>query len=468
MAQKRTTTKKSTKSRRSQKKRTQKGKVYIAPYKIIILCAAIIAVCMGLLVVTTFVNQKEYDKQQTFLTEQENQKKQEEQKKAEEQRKAEEKRLAEEKAKAEKAKAEKAKAEKLAKEKATSEKKKKDAEVAAKKTKPAPTEPAPAPEKNAPKTTAPAPAKPTSKTTETVPAKPAPKTAAPTSTKPSPASSKPAESNAKSEQPVRTPNTDAKLPEKTEPAKNSQAPAASTPVTKKSEFNFPPAKNGAQLVILLDDGGQNLNHLQKFLDLPFPVTIAVLPQLAHSKDSAAKIRASGKELMLHQPMQAVNANVNPGPGAITPTMDEAQIKSTLFKNITEIGPIAGFNNHEGSLITADAEKMETVLKYASENGIYFLDSRTNVDTKVPLVAHELGLSYYERNGRFLDNVKTRENAITEIRKNLDIANRDGVVIMIGHIWSADFLPAALMEVYPELVEKGYKFTTVSKSCGLKR
>ena len=172
--------------------------------------------------------------------------------------------------------------------------------------------------------------------------------------------------------------------------------------------------------------------------------------------------------MLHQPMQAVNANVNPGPGAITPAMTEEEIKQTLFKNISEIGPIAGFNNHEGSLITADAEKMEVVLKYASENGIYFLDSRTNVNTTVPAVANALGLSYYERNGRFLDNVKTRENAITEIRKNLDIANRDGVVIMIGHIWSADFLPAALMEVYPELVQKGYNFTTVSNCRGLKR
>ncbi len=49
MAQKRASkAKTTTKSRRTQKKRTKKGKVYIAPYKIIILCAAIIAICMGL------------------------------------------------------------------------------------------------------------------------------------------------------------------------------------------------------------------------------------------------------------------------------------------------------------------------------------------------------------------------------------------------------------------------------------
>ena len=39
--------------------------------------------------------------------------------------------------------------------------------------------------------------------------------------------------------------------------------------------------------------------------------------------------------------------------------------------------------------------------------------------------------------------------------------------MIGHIWSADFLPEFLQEVYPELVKKGYTFSTVSKSKALK-
>lgn len=227
-------------------------------------------------------------------------------------------------------------------------------------------------------------------------------------------------------------------------------------------FNFPDAVNHAQLVFIFDDGGQNLSHLNRFLKLPFPITIAVLPKLVHSKESAQKIRTSGNEVMLHQPMQSINPKVNPGPGAITPGMSEDQIISTLFQNITEIGPISGVNNHEGSAITADAEKMAVVMKTVNEEGLYFLDSRTNVETKVPYVAKEMGYHYYERN-IFLDNEKTRENALTELKKGLNIANKNGVVIMIGHVWSADFLPAFLEEVYPELVRKGYTFKTVSNS-----
>lgn len=233
-------------------------------------------------------------------------------------------------------------------------------------------------------------------------------------------------------------------------------------IVQKKDFDFPDAINNAKIAFVFDDGGQNLMQLEKFLSLPFPITIAVLPKLPHSIDSAKKIRASKNELILHQPMQSVNENVNPGKGAITPEMSENQIISVLFENVNEIAPISGLNNHEGSAITADAEKMATVLKFASEEGIYFLDSRTNVQTKVPYVAEQMGYSYYERN-IFLDNEKTRENVLKELKKGLNIANRDGQVIMIGHIWSADFLPELLKEIYPELTKKGYKFIKVSQA-----
>ncbi|MCQ2585309.1 MAG: divergent polysaccharide deacetylase family protein [Treponema sp.] len=237
---------------------------------------------------------------------------------------------------------------------------------------------------------------------------------------------------------------------------------------KKADFNFPQASNNAQLCILLDDGGQNLDDLKKFLALKIPVTVAVLPKLRDSVSSAQAVRASGyAELMLHQPMQAVNLNVNPGPGAIKPDMTSSQITNLVLENLREVGPVSGMNNHEGSLITADAEKMETVINLAHMQGIYFLDSRTNVETKIPYVSRELGYGWYERNGYFLDNQKTREEFLKELRKNLDIANKTGCVIMIAHVWSADYMPALIREVYPELVAKGYSFTTVGKSKGLK-
>jgi len=275
-------------------------------------------------------------------------------------------------------------------------------------------------------------------------------------TKPAP---KPAES-VKPPKPAVKPETKTETKPATDASASVSKPAPAA-APKKSSFNFPAAKNGAKIAFLLDDGGQNLNHLEKFVTLPFPITVAVLPRLQYSVESAARVRSSGNELMLHQPMQSVNNSVNPGPGAITPDMSDDQIISTLFYNVNQIGPIAGINNHEGSAITADAEKMAVVMKFTSEEGLYFLDSRTNVETKVPYVADALGYSYYERN-IFLDNEKTKDNVIKELNKGLKIANQNGQAIMIAHVWSADFLPELLREIYPELESKGYKIVTVSQ------
>lgn len=261
------------------------------------------------------------------------------------------------------------------------------------------------------------------------------------------------------------------LPEKKvqEPVKieqNKQKEEIKAPLQKTSDIPYiPPAVNSAKLVIVFDDGGQNLNQLAKCLALPFPVTVAVLPRLPHSRESAEKVRVSGNEVILHQPMQSVNPNVNPGAGAVKPGMSEDEIRTLLFQNINEIAPVTGMNNHEGSLITADREQISYVMKVASDEGIFFLDSRTNSETQVPYVANALGYSYYERN-IFLDNKKTRENIISEFMKGLSIANKNGAAIMIGHVWSAEILPGVLAELYPLVKEKGYRFTTVSNSGAL--
>lgn len=251
-------------------------------------------------------------------------------------------------------------------------------------------------------------------------------------------------------------------PERKSETISSEKNAAQNPPASMQDFGFPPASKNAVLCVVFDDGGQNVAQLKKCVALPFPVTVAVLPRLAHSKECAALVRQSGNEVILHQPMQAMNLGVNPGEGAILPEMSGGEIAATLSQNIAEIAPIAGINNHEGSLITEDEVKVGFVLETVHQKGIYFLDSRTSSATKVPSVSMEMGLSYFQRD-IFLDNEKTRENILHELKRGVEIANRQGFVIMIGHVWSAEILPDVLAEVYPELKKKGYRFSTVSNS-----
>lgn len=226
----------------------------------------------------------------------------------------------------------------------------------------------------------------------------------------------------------------------------------------REDFGIPQAVGNPKIALVFDDGGYSLSDLQHFLDLPFPLAVAVLPQLKNSVAAAQKIRASGKELLLHQPMQAIDLSVDPGPGAITPTMHTYEIAEVVRQNIAQIGPVAGMNNHEGSLITESAPKIGAVLEVCKNTGIFFLDSRTTANSVVSQVAMEFGMNILERD-IFLDNTPNREDILKEFLKGVKVANRDGYAIMIGHIWSGSNLANLLEEVYPVLKSKGYTLVT---------
>jgi polysaccharide deacetylase 2 family uncharacterized protein YibQ len=213
-------------------------------------------------------------------------------------------------------------------------------------------------------------------------------------------------------------------------------------------------------VFVFDDAGHNLKQLEPFLRLPFPCTIAVLPGLEYSGETARRIRAAGKEAILHQPMQAINRSKDPGPGAITEGMSPDRIKATVRKNLAEVWPVVGINNHEGSLITAEDEAMRAVLAVAREKGIYFLDSRTNAKTRAPAIAREMKMTIWER-AVFLDNAQDRASIEEAVNGGLKLAEKKGAAIMIGHIWSAD-LADVLSEMYPELVSQGYSLSTIAR------
>jgi len=300
-----------------------------------------------------------------------------------------------------------------------------------------------------------------SKKTETTQKKETPKTEIPQSSSRESSKKTPEEKN-KTQETKKTQTTQNVVTQKTEQKKETTTAQEKTSVTPKQEVDIPVAKPGSKgtIILVLDDAGHNLNHLAPYLQLPFPCTIAVLPGLAHSVEAAQKIRQANKELILHQPMQSLNLDLDPGPNAITPSMYTLDIERTVTANIKEIGPIAGMNNHEGSLITETEWAIGSVLDVCDAHGIYFLDSRTTANTKAPAAAQERGMTIYQRD-IFIDNSPDKNAMKKEIEKGLAIAEKKGLVIMIGHI-RPHGLDALLQEMYPQLVKQGYAFKTITQ------
>ena len=247
-------------------------------------------------------------------------------------------------------------------------------------------------------------------------------------------------------------------PVENRPVENRPAPEALPPA---GISERPPVSRGT-LVFVIDDAGNNLRDLEPFLKISVPLTIAVLPGLPYSAEAARRVRAAGKELFLHQPMEALGGQ-NPGPGAIRAGMTRDEIRAVINRNLDEIWPVAGINNHEGSRITMDEDAMETVLSVCRERGIVFLDSRTTADTAAPRVAGRMGMSIGERD-IFVDNDQDRESMNSYINAGLRKAEEQGSAIMIGHVWSAALAPL-LADLLPNLRERGYSFSSASKVIG---
>jgi polysaccharide deacetylase 2 family uncharacterized protein YibQ len=240
-------------------------------------------------------------------------------------------------------------------------------------------------------------------------------------------------------------------PQKTAPALQ--------PATNRPNLRPLPPPKGRYLVFIIDDAGYSLTELDAFLRLPFPLTIAVLPGLPNSEKAAAAVRAAGKELILHQPMQALGGQ-DPGPGALRLGMSRDEVERIVEANLRTMPGVVGMNNHMGSAATVDLGIMEAVAAVAKRRGIYYLDSLTTSGTAVAAAARREGIPYWERDV-FLDNSPDRASIIRAVEDGKKHAAKARPAVMIGHVWSAE-LAQTLMYLYPQLVSEGFSLSTISR------
>lgn len=212
-----------------------------------------------------------------------------------------------------------------------------------------------------------------------------------------------------------------------------------------------------RLVLVIDDMGNNLAQSQAALQLPGPISYAFLPHRRYTKQLALQASESGKDVLLHAPMQ--NARQLPlGPGALTKSMDESHFKAVLQASLDAVPGARGLNNHMGSLLTELELPMSWTMEVAKQRGVYFLDSRTTPKSLGYSLARKAGIDALVRDV-FLDHEQTPEFVSQQYHKALAIARKYGYAIAIGHPYSVtvEFLEKAL----PELDEQGIQLVSAS-------
>ena len=216
-----------------------------------------------------------------------------------------------------------------------------------------------------------------------------------------------------------------------------------------------------QIFLVIDDAGLEIAETRQFLDIPIPMTIAVLPHLKETRMVCnAILDCEGKEIMLHQPMEAYDRAADTGPGTIYNTTYTADVIRILDRNLASVHGARGINNHMGSRTTENEVLMAEILRYCRSRDLYFLDSKTAYNSVVERVANR-SHTHYEGRDVFLDIQHDRASVRKAWESTVRKARENGYVIAIGHIWSRETADA-IRDSYQTLINQGYTFHVLSE------
>ena len=213
-----------------------------------------------------------------------------------------------------------------------------------------------------------------------------------------------------------------------------------------------------RLAIILDDLGSDRAAADAIFQLPYPLTISVLPEHAHSVDIAEDAHRRGYEVLLHLPMQSVGKE-RPEGEELRPGMSAGELARIVDKFLRDVPNVVGVNNHQGSQATADLALMNELMPELRDRQLFYVDSRTTAATVAYDTARRWKVHSGFRNVPFLDDVAQ----VAAVRKQLELAIRGarekGQAIAIGHPHPATL--QALREVLPKVAAQGVQLVFAS-------
>ncbi len=211
--------------------------------------------------------------------------------------------------------------------------------------------------------------------------------------------------------------------------------------------------------IIIDDIGDHLVSGERAIRLPGPITCAILPHTPFSKPLARTAYNSGKEIMIHMPMESMDKR-KLGPGGLVLGMTRSKFNDTLRAAIGAVPHAIGLNNHMGSQLTRHSSHMGWLMaELKKQNLDYFVDSRTTHHTVALRVALENDIPTRKRDV-FLDDDPSPEAIEAQFRRLIRVAKKYGSAIAIGHPYDSTL--TILEHHLPILHEYGLKLVPVSQ------
>lgn len=213
-----------------------------------------------------------------------------------------------------------------------------------------------------------------------------------------------------------------------------------------------------KLAVVVDDCGYNNNALQKMVNLPVPMSFAVLPFLDGTPEAVRIVKKGDRLLLLHLPMEPLNG-VKASAREIKVSMKDEEIRKFVREALLKVPGAKGVNNHQGSRVTSDRKTMKTVLEVLKEKRLFFLDSATSTNSIGDKLAGEMGMRK-GRNHGFLDNSSEVADIKDQIRHAVKNAQKHGHLIVICH--ARPHTAQAWQEICKEIQEAGVQLVTLNE------
>lgn len=213
-----------------------------------------------------------------------------------------------------------------------------------------------------------------------------------------------------------------------------------------------------RIAIIIDDLGYHRNRGEAIVNLPGPVTCAVIPQTPHAPALAKQAHDIGKEVILHMPMET-DGYAQLDAGGLREDMSPEDFVATIDAAVLRIPQARGLNNHMGGVLTADSNAMSQLMESLGEHGLFFVDSRTTPQSVAASLARQHGLAYAGRD-IFLDNERDLAAINDQFNLAIALAKRRGQAIVIGHPYPETI--EYLQNVIPLLGSAGIELVPVSR------
>jgi uncharacterized protein len=217
-----------------------------------------------------------------------------------------------------------------------------------------------------------------------------------------------------------------------------------------------------RVAIVIDDFGNNMAGTEEILNMPIPLTIAVMPFLPTTKRDAEWAKQKGHDVIVHMPMEPKKGKKSwLGPGAITTDLSDDEIRKRVKAAIDDVPHAIGMNNHMGSKVTADPRVMNIILEVCKERNLMYLDSRTTHKSVVSSIAGKLGVPVIE-NHIFLDEIYRTSHISKQVRLLIKHLQQHSECIAIGHVGPPGEKTAAVLKQSIPAIQKKAKFALISE------